>query len=244
MALNPRATQYDTRIDMIGLIPKGGVIAEIGVFEATFTLKLLEICRPSEIVLIDCWPDGITFSGDMDGNNVRQYDGAELERTARQRMQGVGCARIIKADSSILRTFPKNYFDALYIDGDHSYEGVMRDLQSAIGVVKDGGWIMGHDYDHNPAKSQKRWAFGVRRAVDVFCRAWGQDISAYGMDGCVSYAIQLRKRGPLQSSSWQRTHSDCVSGPPVVEASSAIIRATKGCHLIGLAAGQPPLTSA
>lgn len=199
MALNPNATHYDTRLDMIVLIPRGGVIAEVGVFEATFSLQLLEVCRPSELVLIDCWPEGSTSSGDVDGNNIRRYDGAELERTARQRMHGVGCARIVKADSNVLRTFPKNYFDAVYIDADHSYEGVMRDLQSAFGVVKDGGWIMGHDYEHNPAKSQTRWQFGVRRAVDIFCLAWGQEISAYGMDGCVSYAIQLRKRGRLRS---------------------------------------------
>jgi hypothetical protein len=169
----------------------------------------------------------------VDGNNIRRYDGAELERTARQRMHGVGCARIVKADSNVLRTFPKNYFDAVYIDADHSYEGVMRDLQSAFGVVKDGGWIMGHDYDHNPAKSQTRWQFGVRRAVDVFCLAWGQEISAYGMDGCVSYAIQSPEAGASPIAPRPRIDPTGGRDPPNAKAAPPDIRPPQGCHLTG-----------
>jgi hypothetical protein len=86
----------------------------------------------------------------------------------------------------------------IYIDADHSYEGVMVDLANAAKVIKDGGLIMGHDYDHNPAKNTKEYPFGVRRAVDEFCQMHGQAIEAVGMDGCVSFAIRYSKGTALR----------------------------------------------
>lgn len=38
--------------------------------------------------------------------------------------------------------------DLLWIDGDHSYEGVARDLDDWSPLVKVGGIIAGHDYGH------------------------------------------------------------------------------------------------
>ena len=36
--------------------------------------------------------------------------------------------------------------DWIYVDGDHSYEGCLKDLENAINVVKPGGFILGDDY--------------------------------------------------------------------------------------------------
>ena len=36
--------------------------------------------------------------------------------------------------------------DFVYIDGDHSYDGVKRDIQAYYPLVKDGGIIGGHDF--------------------------------------------------------------------------------------------------
>ncbi|MGM2776519.1 class I SAM-dependent methyltransferase, partial [Bacillus cereus group sp. Bce015] len=33
-----------------------------------------------------------------------------------------------------------------YIDGDHSYQGVMSDILNAKKVIKENGIIAGHDY--------------------------------------------------------------------------------------------------
>lgn len=46
--------------------------------------------------------------------------------------------------------------DLLFIDGDHSYQGVKTDLQCWLPYVRIGGWVLLHDYG---------WAEGVRRAV-------------------------------------------------------------------------------
>jgi hypothetical protein len=49
------------------------------------------------------------------------------------------------------------YVDVVYIDGDHSYEGVLRDISDSLLVCNE--WICGHDYD------DPRYP-GVRQAVD------------------------------------------------------------------------------
>lgn len=185
-------TIFETRNEMVNhLIPKNGTIAEIGIFKGEFSSFLYETLTPKEFVLIDLF-EGEASSGDHDGNNVSytnlysQY--ARLSEWAKTQT-GI---HIEKGDSSIiLSTYPDQFFDMVYIDGDHSYEGVKKDLEQAIKKVKKGGYIMGHDYEMNMNKAKHYYTFGVRQAVDEFCNTYSQRLSAKGGDGCVSYAIRV-----------------------------------------------------
>ena len=56
--------------------------------------------------------------------------------------------------------------DWIYVDGDHSYEGCLRDLNNALSKVKKGGMILGDDFGHVGARWQKP---GVTKAVNEFC---------------------------------------------------------------------------
>ena len=58
-----------------------------------------------------------------------------------------------------------DFLDWIYIDGDHSYEGCLRDLENSLKVVKQGGLILGDDYGWPNAKWFKP---GVTKAVDEF----------------------------------------------------------------------------
>ena len=98
---------------------------------------------------------------------------------------------IIKGNSSqILQLLDDNSFDMIYIDADHSYEGSKQDIEIAYAKIKPGGWIMGHDYEMNMNKAKQEYKFGVRQAVDEFCKKYNQTIKAKGFDGCVSFAIK------------------------------------------------------
>lgn len=56
----------------------------------------------------------------------------------------------------------KGQADMVFIDADHSYLGVRRDIETAKRLVKPGGMICGHDY------GEKDWP-GVAKAVkEVF----------------------------------------------------------------------------
>jgi len=55
--------------------------------------------------------------------------------------------------------------DWIYIDGDHSYEATLKDLNNALQVVKKGGMILGDDYKWPNARWSKP---GTTKAVNEF----------------------------------------------------------------------------
>lgn len=185
---------YDTRREMIcACVPKGGVYAEIGVFEGEFSTFLLDSLNPSKLYMIDLFMGG-GWSGDQDGNNAKGLDLNASFIALNQRYLGDDRVEIQRGDSKdLLADLPDNTLDMIYIDGDHEYAGCKSDLELAFRKCKSGGWICGHDYEMNMEKARTKYVFGVKRAVDEFCETYGQTVIAKGMDGCVSYAIRLSK---------------------------------------------------
>lgn len=181
---------FDTRINMIdSLVLKRGVYAEIGVFAGTFSKTLFEILSPKQLYLLDLF-EGTAVSGDQDGNNLSSINLSDVYKEIVLNPNFT----VLKGDSSTrLSELQDSSIDMVYIDGDHGYEGCMRDLRVAFDKVKCGGWIMGHDYEMNMTKARSSYVFGVKQAVDEFCSTFNQKIVAKGMDGCVSYAIQIVK---------------------------------------------------
>lgn len=56
-------------------------------------------------------------------------------------------------------------FDLVFIDGDHSYEGVAKDIRNADKFLKEGGLMMAHDYGpHEP---------GSMKAIDEWVKESG-----------------------------------------------------------------------
>ena len=47
-----------------------------------------------------------------------------------------------------VRTGSDDFFDFVYLDGDHSYEGVTKDLESWYPKLKKFGVMCGDDYGH------------------------------------------------------------------------------------------------
>lgn len=57
-------------------------------------------------------------------------------------------------------------FFAVWIDGDHSYESAIADMEAWYPKVRSGGILAGHDFDDH---------FGVPKAVRNFTKAHGLD---------------------------------------------------------------------
>ena len=185
---------FDTRLDMIAkLVPTHGTYAEMGVLAGEFSKQLFTILNPKKLVLIDLF-EGYTGSGDQDGNNMQMYNLQEC----RNAIQITYCRNpevILEQGDTVqcLSKYDDNSFDMIYIDADHSFTGVQRDLTMAFQKVKPNGWIMGHDYDMNMEKAKSYYNFGTKAAVDQFCEMYNQQIYAKAMDGCISYAIRISK---------------------------------------------------
>jgi len=120
--------QFDTRNEMIEqLIPSGGTIVEIGVFQGDFA-EILYKSNPKHLYLVDCWEAKGTSSGDVDGNNMKHFSsGEELWKSVKSRYEFYPNISIHRQYSSeFLKTLENSSIDVIYIDGDHSYNGVKQ----------------------------------------------------------------------------------------------------------------------
>ena len=115
------------REEILQLLPRGSVGAELGTQEGLFAKKMLSVVRPARLHLFD-----------IDDQPIRQQSADLLRRPDVELHVG--------DSSSLLATFSDQYFDWIYIDGDHSYEGVSRDIRVARSKVKPGGLLIFNDF--------------------------------------------------------------------------------------------------
>ncbi len=152
-------------------MPVGGVCAEIGVYKGSFSARIMRATRPRRLHLIDPWrfeADGryrCSWYGGWKGGSQAHMDAVHEGVLARFRGEiAAGLAIVHRAPSAdAASAFGDDYFDWVYIDGNHLYEYVRRDLETFFPKVKAGGWIAGDDYGVTGW-----WDGGVTRAVDEF----------------------------------------------------------------------------
>ena len=187
---------FDTRNEMIKYYcnklsnPK---IIEIGVFKGDFLDYLVKECNIGSIDAVDLF-EGTTCSGDADGNNVVYYDVGISYVELLEKYKYMQNIKLHKSNSiTFLQNQDDNTYDIIYIDGDHSYNSVKNDLINAYRKIKNGGYIMGHDYEMNMNKAKTSYNFGTKQAIDEFCVNFKQNIISKAMDGCVSFCIHINK---------------------------------------------------
>lgn len=184
---------FDNRKEMINHYVKDGYVgAELGVFEGTFS-NFLATKNLSKLHLVDVFND-LCVSGDENGNGCKGVDLREAYKLILERFKDKPFVHVFKGlTDEFYKTVSNDYFDFVYIDAGHSYNCVLNDLENCRNLVKNGGYIMGHDYTMNPAKTKEVYDFGVERAVTDFCNKYHQTVEAIAMDGCTSYCIVNRK---------------------------------------------------
>jgi len=173
---------FKTRTELLQLIEPNSNILEIGVFEGSFSKELLST-TPNELYLVDIWSGG-WGSGDKDGNNhTHIHDMENVYLSLYETYKELPNVHVIRSSSeSFLKNMKENILDVIYVDGDHDEHAVYNDMKNSFDIIKDGGWLMGHDYHHQ-----------IKRSVDRFCSDCKQEISYVAMDGCPSFAIKVTK---------------------------------------------------
>jgi hypothetical protein len=152
----------------LGRLPKGGTAVEIGVWRGEFSKTILEIIGPQKLYLIDPWASAET--GGNDQTFSEGPDDTKLERIFRRVKkkfrQEIKSGRIeIVRDQSVpaLAGFDDEYISFAYINGDHSFEGVKKDLEAIIPKIKPGGIVAFNNYHR-----RGWWGDGVIRAINEF----------------------------------------------------------------------------
>ncbi len=151
-----------------------GIGAEIGVKQGEFSKILLDGWHHSTLYLIDPWEEQDKSVYD---ENIHDHQ-SDYNQTI-ENLKGLSSRyEIIREYSHNAHChFSKNSLDFVYIDGNHSYEGVKSDLELFYPKLKYGGVMMGDDYHAKDIEKVFGFTFGVKKAVDEFCLAHKYNLS-------------------------------------------------------------------
>lgn len=144
------------RFLLLDKVPQGGMMAEVGVDRGDFSCEILNRCKPDRLHLFDLDISRL----------VNPQVRAELEQPNARVEFHVG-------DSATnLAALPEQSLDMAYIDGDHEYSGVKRDIEAVLPKMKPDGVLIFNDYTVWSATSM--FHCGVARAVHelVLAQPW------------------------------------------------------------------------
>ncbi len=145
----PTWPQKPNRKDLARLFK--GVGVEVGVERAWFAKTICKLNPKTKLFCIDPWQ---FYKGYREHVSQERLD--EFYAESKQRMAGFNCEIIRGFSLDVVNQFEDNSLDFVYIDANHEYEYVKKDIEAWYNKVKVGGILSGHDYNTN----------GVKRAVD------------------------------------------------------------------------------
>lgn len=156
----------------------GDYILEIGAWVGKSTVFMAELVEQSikhDKVLWFTTVDPFIIDCRKDGKGIWQWV-EYTDNTPKQHVKDVFYKHIepFKQYVQVVEGFSvevsKRYEDeshfAVWIDGDHSYESALADMEAWYPKVRPGGILAGHDFDDH---------FGVPKAVRHFCKAHSLD---------------------------------------------------------------------
>ncbi len=170
------------RSTLLDNLPKGGVVAELGVAEGAFSEEILARNRPQRLYLIDPW------------NMDRYSEGLEIINGKFRSEIDQGKVVIRQGTSlDMLSQFDDGTFDWVYIDTDHSFSLTWEELQLANRKVKHDGRIAGHDFC--TGNTVKPVVYGVVEAVNKFCVEYGWRFEFLTLEPDAHFSYCLRRIG-------------------------------------------------
>ena len=131
---------------------------EIGVYKGTYSNQILNHFQKKgfslQLSLIDPWKIN---------DDYKEYGEKILEDAYHEvvsKFKNIKNVEILREDSlSASKRFKNSSLDFVYVDGNHDYEFVLKDLETWFTKVKPGGIIFGDDYLR---------PYGVTKAVNEF----------------------------------------------------------------------------
>lgn len=135
------------------------IAAELGVAEGRFSYDLLS-AGIENLYLVDKWK---TTEGQRgDGGFPQEWHEQNLSEIEVRLIDFKGKYTVLRGDTvEMSEHVLDNSLSMIYLDADHSYEGVLRDLTAWYPKVVSGGIIAGHDF-LSPD-------YGVKQAIYNFC---------------------------------------------------------------------------
>lgn len=160
-------------------------IIEIGTRYGESAVKLNREFTIEEYICVDPYVDYEQYEGD-DFSKVLKNDSKvfnKVRRSLKLRM-GSKVKFIREFSDKAVSQIEDGYADFIFIDGNHTYEYVIEDLQNYWPKVKQGGILAGHDYWHRSFANGGHFdSEMVYEAVEEFAHAHGISYKTYGKHG-------------------------------------------------------------
>jgi hypothetical protein len=158
-------------------------MVELGVFEGEFSAHCRQVLKPGRLTLIDHWdyskyefvledaPQSRNirsifkeyFGGDPDGA-LQAAHGKVLDR-----FHGDSSVEVLRLDiAEAAERFDDGAVDIIYLDGSHTYEYVLRDLNLWFPKLSPGGLFICNDFYESSISARQN--MGVIPAVQTFAK--------------------------------------------------------------------------
>lgn len=142
--------------------------AEIGVFAGETSEFLLREFPTLALLMVDAWTEYDPRPGHV--NKHGEHKIVSTKKSQRNLSDAINATTFANERAQI-RRMPSTEaaadiddasLDFVFIDADHTYEGVRADIQAWARKVRPGGIVAGHDY----GTEHEGTSYGVTRAVD------------------------------------------------------------------------------
>jgi len=200
------------RLAILPLIPKRSVIAEVGVALGDFSQRLLRVCDPELLIAIDLFD--LHAKPGLWGRSTAELfgRGSHADHYRRRFVEPVreGRLRVLQGDSAtVLDALEDASLDVAYLDADHGYEAIQRDLQAVQPKVRQAGWIIINDYIMNDAEGSNA-PYGVVQATNQFMIANNWEMIYFAFHVYMYCDVVLRRVGgaavPLLDPHWREQY--------------------------------------
>ncbi|WP_421999445.1 class I SAM-dependent methyltransferase [Reyranella sp.] len=220
------ARLFANRYDQIaGLpVPKGGKVAEIGVWRAAFSKILVELLQPRQFLAFDIFTghleqdwNGMTGHQLFDGLTHRQFYEREMA------VHGDVVTVVEGASGETLRGHTDHSFDLVYIDGNHNYDFVKADAELGAQMIKDSGYLVFNDYmliDHNHAN------YGIVPVVNDMVVNGGWQVVGFALDQGLYCDIALQRRAAVAAEPAAGPAAEPAPATPVAAPQPAAVHAS------------------
>lgn len=125
---------------------------EIGTDQGEYAEVLCRTIPDIELFCVDPWLAQAYEPGQQPESNEKQKFFDERHSETTFRLMNFNAAILRKTSMDVVHTFPDNFLDFVYIDGNHDFLNVTQDIHHWFKKVRPGGILSGHDYVRYPSK--------------------------------------------------------------------------------------------
>ena len=183
-----------SRYSLPEYIPQGQVIAEIGVAVGGFSQFLIECCQPTRFIAVDRFDlhELDSFWGKPCHDWFGTKTHLEFYTDKFEEIIKVGGMSVLVGDSPAqVSRLDDCSVDIFYVDGDHTYDGVWRDLDAIRPKIKPSGMLIMNDYTSGDGAN----SYGVVKATHEFMVRHGYEMTILCLEPNMYCDVVLRQIG-------------------------------------------------